>query len=245
MPLATRIIPQLLFRGHQLVKGVAFDSWRSVGVVSQAVRIHQARGVDEVLLLDIGATAEGRRPNVRLVEQLAEKCFMPLTVGGGVQSIDDIRQLLSHGADKVIIGSAATENLIRKASQKFGSQAIVVSVDVAISKIGNWILKKDEHRGVGYYSKAMEHAGAGEILLQLIDNEGKMCGYDVDLIRRISSILSIPVIASCGCGTYEHMYQAIQAGAHAVSAGAMFQFTDQTPRGAAEYLAAKGIEVRL
>ncbi len=245
--LAVRIIPTLLCRGAALYKGERFNSWRQVGHALQATKIHQARGVDELILLDIGATPEGRGPNFAMVEQLAECCFMPLTVGGGVRSVEDVRGLLNAGADKVAVCTAAQRrpDLIGEVASVFGRQAIVAAIEhrrglVSIECGG--ALTCDL---VTVWAKECEMQGAGEILLTSIDRDGTLQGYDLDLIREVSQAVSIPVIASGGCGTYEHMYQAIQAGASAVAAGAMFLFTDQTPRGAAKYLAERGVETRL
>lgn len=250
--LATRVIPVILCRGRTLVKGKQFNAWRSVGVAAQAVRIQQSRGVDELCLLDIGATPEGRGPDLSLVEELSEVCFMPLAVGGGVKSVEDVRALLAAGADKVVIGTAACEsNLVRKAADVVGCQAIIVSIDVkerAVWKCCGKVKMWDNPDGVlrpVQWAREMVSLGAGEILLTAIDREGTLDGYDLDLIREVSAAVDIPVIANGGCGTYEHMRQAIEAGASAVAAGAMFQFTDATPRGAAEYLGAHNIEVRL
>lgn len=245
--LAKRIIPTLLCRGRTLVKGKGFHSWRSVGVVEQAVRIHQARGVDELVLLDISATKEGRGPDLALVEELAADCFSPLAVGGGVRSVADVRALLRAGADKIVIGTAALRDpdIVRKLADAVGSQAIVVSIDfvdgyVAIES-GQNMTSRDPER----FAMAMEQEGAGEILLTSILSEGGMSGYDLAMTYMVASSVGIPVIAHGGCGTYEHMREAIEVGASAVASGAMFQFTDNTPLGAAQYLNAQGIEVRL
>lgn len=245
--LAKRIIPTLLTRGRQLVKGRGYDSWRYVGVAAQAVRIHQSRGVDELAILDITATAEGRGPDLDLIASLSETCFMPLSVGGGVKSVQSVRGLLNAGADKIILGTAAHENphLINDIADTVGSQAITVSIDIKAGTV--WTHSGTVNTGLDplTYAALAEKNGAGEILLSSIDRDGTMEGYDLDLIQKISHAVHIPVIASGGCGTYQHMLEAIQAGADAVAAGAMFQFTDQTPKGAAEYLAAHNIEVRL
>ena len=244
MPLAKRIIPTLLVRGRQLVKGVAFNSWRSVGHVQQSVRIHQARGVDELVLLDISATVEGRGPDLKLVEELTRDCFMPLAVGGGVKSVDDVRALLKAGADKVVIGEGACI-AVQLASAAVGAQAIVVSIDVDARGKVAWIGHTPTNLSPVEFAQKMQKEGAGEILITSIEREGAMQGYDLDLIRAVSKAVTIPVIAHGGCGSYRDMLLAIEAGADAVAAGAMFQFTDATPRGAAEYLAKHGIEVRL
>ena len=243
--LAKRIIPTLLCRGRQLVKGQRFDSWRSVGVAEQAVRIHQARGVDELVLLDITATAENRGPDLELVEKLAESCFMPLTVGGGVKTVEDVRALLEVGADKVVVGTAAQQLVATRDAQEWrirlmadavGSQAIVAALDVP---------KEDTPQKAAITAHLLAQHGAGEILLTRMDREGTMEGYDLDLIRAVSSAVDIPVIAHGGCGTYQHMVEAVRAGASAVATGAMLQFTDQTPKDAARYLQQHGIEARI
>lgn len=238
----------MLVRGRQLIKGAQFASWRTVGHAAQACRIHAMRGVDELVLLDIGATPEGRGPDLALVEELSDVCYMPLAVGGGVRTIEDVSKLLRAGADKVVICTAVCEvpDFIEECSDYYGAQAIVVAIDVlggntTMIRCGT---KTWSHSPVEYAQWANRH-GAGEILLTSIDREGTLHGYDLDLIKAVSSAVDIPVIANGGCGTYEHMHQALEAGADAVAAGAMFQFTDQTPKGAAEYLQARGVEVRL
>lgn len=245
--LAKRIIPSLLCRGRQLIKGIAFDSWRSVGLAAQAARIHSMRGVDELLILDIGATPENRSPDLQLIEELSETCFMPVTVGGGIKSIQDITNLLHAGADKVCIGTSAIEipGLIAYAAGRFGSQAIMVSIDVSVNHVFSRCGQEVTTWSPVEFAIHMEQQGAGEILLTAIDHEGTQNGYDLELIAEVSNAVSIPVIAAGGCGSYAHMLQAIKEGASAVSAGAFFQFTDATPKGAAEYLHNKGIEVRL
>lgn len=250
--ISKRIIPTILTRGRQMVKGVRFDAWRSVGLAAQAVRVHQLRGVDELVLLDIAATAEGRGPDLELVSELSTDCFMPLAVGGGVRSLEQVIALLRAGADKVVIGSAALEQpyLVTRCARVVGSQAIVVALDVAAD--GTVRSRNGHHHppeplcGPALSVAAFLAArGAGELLLTSISREGTLAGYDLELIHRIAPNLPIPVIAHGGCGSYEHMREAIEAGADAVAAGAMFQFTDQTPEDAARYLAEHGIETRI
>jgi cyclase len=235
------------------VKGKRFDSWRSVGVAAQAVRVYAARSVDELVLLDIAATEEGRGPDLVLISEFSEVLFTPITVGGGVRQVEDTRRLLHAGADKIAVNTAAVEvpDLVRKMSDKVGAQGIVVGIDAKRSPDGaSW--KVYTHGGrtatgldAVEWAQQMNKAGAGEILLTSIDREGTLLGYDLDLIRAVSNAVDTLVVAHGGCGTYEHMHQALEAGAHAVAAGAMFQFTDQTPKGAAQYLAQHGVEVRL
>lgn len=250
MPLAHRIIPTILVRGRQLVKGIAFDSWRSVGIATQAARIHSMRGVDELVILDISATREGRGPDLGMIEELSETCFMPLAVGGGVRGIDDAQALLRAGADKVVVGSGGPE-VIHQITKRVGQQAVVASVDYKGSFDEGALPRAYTHNGTRDVDSLPGRlfevglAGAGEILLTAIELEGTMRGYDICPIYASSRTINVPLIASGGCGEYRHMLEAIQAGANAVAAGAMFQFTDYTPRGAAEYLHVAGVEVRL
>lgn len=252
--LAKRIIPTLLKRGRNLVKGQQFKSWRVVGHALQSVRTHNVRGVDELIFLDIGATPEGRGPDFDLVRELTEDFFSPVTVGGGVKSVSDVRRLLEAGADKVVICSAAMKkpSFIADCHDFFGSQCIVVSIDVKNDMVWsdcgtNVMMKVNDGPAMSSveWAEGVEELGAGEILLTNIDYEGTMRGYDIDLIRRVTESVSIPVIAHGGCGNPQHMLEAIQAGASAVAAGAMFQFTDVTPKECAMYLQENGIEVRL
>lgn len=247
MTLARRIIPTLLVRGRTLVKGERFDSWRSIGHAAQAARVHAMRQVDELMILDIAATAEGRGPDLELVRELSEGCFIPITVGGGVRSIDDVDQLLRAGADKVAICTAFWEvpDLVDRATDRFGSQAIVVSLDV---REGAATTRCGAHNcGMPALRAALqaENAGAGEILLSSVLRDGTMQGYDLDLVREVSTAVSIPVIASGGCASYADMASAFKVGADACAAGALFAFTDATPKGAAQFLKRNNIEVRV
>lgn len=245
MGLAHRVIPSILCRGRTQVKGSKFNSWRSVGDVAQAMRVHAGRQVDELVLLDIGATPEGRGPDLALIEELSTVVYCPLAVGGGVTSLSDVKRLLRAGADKVVIGRAAFNNqgLIRQCSDVVGAQAIVVALDV----LRDMVVTGDSTVFVGAEraARAVEAKGAGEILLTSMEREGTLEGYDLDLIREVSKAVSIPVIAHGGCGSYTDMLRAIQAGASAVAAGALFQFTESTPREAALFLQRHGIETRI
>jgi cyclase len=249
--LAHRVIPIVLHRGHTVVKGSKFNSWRSVGHVMQAIRTYQKRGVDELVLLDIAATPEGRGPDFAMVEELSAELFCPLTVGGGVRSVDDVRGLLRAGGDKVAICSAVVEDaeLLQSCADRFGSQAVVFALDVKEGRIASHCGARtwDSHptEGITTQARCAADLGAGEILLTSIDREGTMAGYDLDLIRSVSEAVDIPVIANGGCSGYEDMENAIKAGASAVAAGALFTFTDATPREAAIYLQEHGIEARV
>jgi cyclase len=250
--LKTRIIPTLLFKGVGLVKGVGFDSWRRVGTALQSIRVYNLREVDELVFLDIAATPNGGRPDFQEIDELADNCFMPMTVGGGVKSIDDIRDLLAVGADKVAINTAAVETpeLIRDGASEFGAQCIVVAIDVkrdggrleVMSHCGRTATGRDPVE----WAKQAEALGAGEILLTSVDRDGTMRGYDIDLVRDVAAAVGIPVIASGGCGEYQHMADLLSGSrAAAVGAASMFHFTEQTPREAKKYLAGRGFPVRL
>lgn len=246
--LAKRVIPTILFNGANMYKGVGFKSDRIVGNVFQAMKIYSQRQVDEIILFDIGATPEGRGPAFSDIEKMTADFNIPVTVGGGVRSIDDVRGLLNAGADKVCIGSHVTKRrLIESCAEKFGSQAISVALD-ARDEDGGFIFKVDSHHIWSTHEKGakwMKDNGAGEIILQSVNRDGTMQGYDLDLIRKISETVDIPVVASGGCSGYEDMHNAIKAGADAVAAGALFLFTDARPAAAAQYLKKAGVEVRL
>ncbi len=246
MALATRVIPMLLHSHGWLVKGIKFQSWRTAGHALQAARIHQARGVDEQLFLAVAATPEKKPNDFALVEKLTAGCFMPITAGGGVRSLDDVQALLRHGADKVAIGAGCHtgKGLVRRCADVVGRQAIVAVIETEDGKTHvpgyDW---PNLHPVDWAIYLACE--GAGEILLMARDRDGTCGGYDLDTIKAVSSHVDIPVVAAGGAGTYEHMRQAIEAGASAVAGGSIFQWTDQTPKGAAQYLAAHGIEARV
>jgi len=246
--LKTRVIPTLLHKSWGLVKGVRFDSRRAVGSPMQAVKVYNLRNVDELVFLDVTATLEGRGPDLALVDDLADECFMPLAVGGGVRSVDDVRRLLAVGADKVVIGSAAIESpdIVRLASERFGAQCIIVSIDTKDGVAWSRSATARTERDPVDLAQEMERLGAGEVLLQSIDDDGVMEGYDVATIAKVSAAVSIPVIASGGAGAFEHMLQALrEGGASAVAAASMFHFTEQTPMEAKQYLAAAGIPTRV
>lgn len=246
MPLARRVIPIVLARGHEAVKGERFDSWRSVGQVRQAIRLYEMRGVDELILLNIAATPKGQEPDFAFVREFAGEMFMPICVGGGVRTLEHIRQLLANGADKVAINTAAIEtpDLISAAANKFGAQAVVVSIDVKNGMVHTHCGKGATNRNALDWARHVESLGAGEVLLNSVERDGTLAGYDLELIAAVAHAVRIPVVACGGAGTYEHLKQALDAGAHAVAASALWSFTDSTPAGAAEYLHNHGIPVR-
>ena len=251
--LKIRVMPTLLFKNFGLVKSVQFDSWRRIGSVMQAVKVYNLREVDELVFLDISATPDGHPPDFETVDEIADECFMPLTVGGGVKSVADVRRLLQVGADKVAINTAAVQNpeLIHLAAQHFGSQCVVISIDV--KKHSNGTYEVFTHAGTQptgkdpvMWAKEVESLGAGEILLTSIDQDGTMTGYDTELTKNISHAVSIPVIASGGAGCYQDMASVLLKGrASAVAAASIFHFTQQTPLEAKHFLNGLGLNVRL
>lgn len=248
MGLAHRIIPSFLVKNGHLVKGKRFAGDRVVGHARQAIMIQAARSADEILVLDIAARERGQGPNLEWLDDLTDRLFLPLAYGGGIRSSQDVRAVLAHGADQVVLGTMALEQpeLMREISWLTGAQAITASIDhyADIVRVRNGTRAITPTCPALAARMAVEH-GAGEILLQSIDRDGMMCGYDLPVIRRVKDAVNVPVIASGGAGTYGHMLEALEAGASAVAAGAMFLFTDQTPRGAAEFLAEHGVEVRI
>lgn len=251
--LKIRIIPTLLWKDTGLVKGIGFDSWRRVGPVLPAIKVYTMREVDEIILLDITATNENREPDYHSISEYCEECNVPLTIGGGVRDLTIIRKLLRSGADKISINSAAYENpdIISEAARYFGSQCIVSSIDVREDGDGSYECYKNcgtlpTGKDPVEWAQKMESKGAGEILLTSINRDGTMCGYDIELIRSVSTVVSIPVIASGGAGNPEHIYQAITIGkASATAVASMFHFTEQTPLEIKTFLAAKHLPVRM
>ena len=250
--LKLRVMPTMLYKDLTLVKGVGFDSWRRVGSLLQQVKVYNLREVDELVFVDITATKEGRPPDFQLIDDFADECFMPLTVGGGVRTIDDIRRLLQVGADKVTINSAAiaTPTLISEGAQLFGSQCIVVSIDYKKHDDGRYeVYTHAGSRPTGWdpvaFSEQVEKLGAGEILLTSIDRDGTFSGYDIELTRQVVEKVDIPVIASGGASSYADMAAVIeQAKVTAVAAASIFHFTEQTPLEAKRYLKSKGFSIR-
>lgn len=248
--LKTRIIPTLLWKDVGLVKGVAFDSWRRVGSLLPAIKVYNTRQVDELIVVDITAGKEGRDPDFETINDFSSECFVPLTIGGGINSVEHIREMLRAGADKVAINSFLYMNpeIVTEAASKFGSQCIVASIDAkkngddyeCYSACG----LKPTGKDATAWARELESRGAGEILITSIENDGTMQGYDLELIRSVSESVTIPVIASGGAGNYEHMYQALKSGATAVAAASIFHFTEQTPMESKAYLKSKGIAVR-
>lgn len=249
--LKVRIVPTLLFKDIGLVKGIGFDSWRRVGPALPAVKVYNMREVDELVFFDITATPEGRGPELRQIEVLAAECFMPMTVGGGVRTVEDIRALLMVGADKVAMNTAAikTPDLVRQGAERFGTQCIVVGIDARKTADGWQVLshcgKKPTDLDIVQHAQRMEALGAGEIIVTSIDRDGTMLGYDVELMRKVSEAVRIPVIASGGAGNYQHMAELLrETRVAAVAAASIYHFTELTPREAKLYLQEQGFPTR-
>ena len=249
--LKNRIIPCLDVKDGRTVKGINFQQLIDAGDPVEQAKIYSQQGADELCFLDITASHENRNTLYHMVEEVAKNCFIPFTVGGGVKSCEDIRQLLLNGADKVAINSAAVKNpqIIRDAADKFGSQCIVCAVDVKqkgqfyeIYINGGRIGTKID--AINFICKIAQ-LGAGEILLTSMNRDGTKKGYDLDLIKKISSKINIPIIASGGVGQLSHLAEGIKAGASAVLAASIFHFKEFTILQAKEYLRDNNIPVRI
>ncbi len=251
--LKIRVMPTLLHRDMGLVKGVRFESSRRTGSALQAIKVYNMRSVDELVFMDITATLDGRSPDFELIDDLADECFMPMTVGGGVRSVDDIGRLLAVGADKVSLNAhaVADPNVIAEGARTFGAQCIVISIDVERHENGRpEVMTHGGKRPTGLdpveWAKRAADLGAGEILLTSVDRDGTFEGYDIALTQAVAAAVDIPVIASGGCGEYAHMADVLsQTDAAAVAAASIFHFTEQTPAEAKKYLAERGFDVRV
>jgi cyclase len=226
-----RVIPCLLLSGRGLVKTTRFRKPQYVGDPVNAVRIFNEKEVDELLLLDITASREGRGPQLDLIQDIARECFMPMAYGGGVSDIDMIAKLFQLGVEKVALNSAAVANpaLVEMAAKRFGSQSVIVSMDVKRRMFGRYEIQtvsgtRSTSLSPQEQAKRMESLGAGEILVNSIDRDGTMAGYDIDLVQTVARSVQVPVIACGGAGRLEDFGQAIRAGASAVAAGSMFVF---------------------
>ena len=251
--LKKRIIPCLDVKDGRVVKGINFVNLTDAGDPVEQAKIYDENGADEICFLDITASSENRDILLKIVKKTAQKISIPLTVGGGVRSLEDINKLLSSGADKVSINTAAVsnQNLIEESSKKFGSQCIVVAVDAKKVKDNKWEVfthggRKSTGKDAIKFIMNMQEMGAGEILLTSMDRDGTKKGYDLDLTKKVSSSVNIPVIASGGVGNLEHLYQGLKIGkASAVLAASIFHFGEYSIQDAKKYLDSKGIPVRI
>jgi len=250
--LKNRIIPCLDVKNGRVVKGINFVDLKDAGDPVEQAKVYSDGGADEICFLDITASNENRNTIYNVVKDTSKKCFVPLTVGGGVRSIEDINKLLNCGADKVSINTAAVQNaeLVIESSKKFGSQCIVVAIDA--KKNGEiWeVFTHGGRKNTGInaieFAKKMEERGAGELLITSMDRDGTQVGYDINLMNKISSTINIPVIASGGVGNLDHLVDGIKLGkASAVLAASIFHYGKYSVKEAKQYLDSKGIPVRI
>lgn len=251
--LAKRIIPCLDVTAGRVVKGVSFVKLRDAGDPVEIARRYDEQGADELTFLDITASSDDRGIIFHIIEQVASQVFIPLTVGGGVREVGDVRNLLNAGADKVSINTSAVLNpqLVADASGRFGSQCIVVAIDAKQTGAGGWQVfthggRKATGLDVVEWAKKLQELGAGEILLTSMDRDGQKSGFDLNLTRAVTDALEIPVIASGGVGNLQHLADGVKlGGADAVLAASIFHFGEYTVQQAKQYMALQGIEVRL
>ncbi|MDZ4255906.1 MAG: imidazole glycerol phosphate synthase subunit HisF [Sulfuritalea sp.] len=253
MMLAKRIIPCLDVNAGRVVKGVNFVELRDAGDPVEIARRYDEQGADELTFLDITASSDDRDIILHIVEAVASQVFIPLTVGGGVRQVEDVRRLLNAGADKVSMNTAAVNNpqLVADASARVGAQCIVVAVDAKQTSPGRWeVFTHGGRKNTGLdaidWARKVESLGAGEILLTSMDRDGTKAGFDLPLTRAIAEAVGIPVIASGGVGTLQHLADGVTLGkADAVLAASIFHYGEYTVRQAKEYMRSRGIEVRL
>ena len=253
MSLAKRIIPCLDVTAGRVVKGVNFLELRDAGDPIEIARRYDDQGADELTFLDITATSDDRDIILHVIEAVAAQVFIPLTVGGGVRQVDDVRRLLHAGADKISMNTAAVQNpqLVADAASRYGNQCIVVAIDAKQTAPGKWeVFTRGGRKASGLdaieWAKQVEVLGAGEILLTSMDRDGTKIGFDLGLTRAISEAVEIPVIASGGVGNLDHLVDGVKQGhADAVLAASIFHFGEYTVRQAKEYMAQHGIEMRL
>jgi len=253
MGLAKRVIPCLDVTAGRVVKGVNFVSLRDAGDPVEIAARYDAEGADELCFLDITASSDDRDILLHVIEAVAAQVFIPLTVGGGVRRVEDVRRLLNAGADKVSINTAAVQNpaLVEEASGKVGNQCIVVAIDAKRRAGGGWEVythggRKPAGLDAVQWARRMQSAGAGEILLTSMDRDGTRDGFDLELTRAVADAVGVPVIASGGVGSREHLAEGVlEGGADAVLAASVFHFGDFSVRAAKEHMRARGIEVRL
>ena len=251
--LKNRVIPCLDVKNGRVVKGINFVDLKDAGDPVEQASIYDKGGADEICFLDITASNENRNTIIDVVNKTAEKCFVPLTVGGGIRTIENIRDLLLAGADKVSINTAAVKNInfVKEASKKFGTQCMVVAVDAKKVSDGRWEIFTHggrEKTGIDVieFSKKAAANGAGEILLTSMDKDGTKTGYDIDLLNIVTKSINIPVIASGGAGNLEHLYDAIKSGgASAVLAASIFHYGEYTIKETKEYLKSRNVPIRL
>lgn len=248
-----RVLPLVLLTGYNVVKSINFSTYRTLGNPITICRIYESRGVDELVLLDIRATVERRGPSLDIIRDISGECFMPLTIGGGITEVEQVRKILRAGADKVAVNSAAFENpqLVADIAREFGSQCCVVSIDAKQTRAGQYEVythggKRPTGKSPVDWAREAEALGAGEILLNSIDRDGAMQGYDIELLKSVADVVSIPVVAAGGAGELKHFSQVFrEAHVSAVAAASIYHFTSFTPMEVKQELASSGIAVRL
>ena len=249
--LAKRIVVALDIRGGKVVKGIRFENVRDVGDPVEFARRYEEEGADEIVFLDITASYEGRRTLVELAERVAAEVYVPFTVGGGIRSVEEIREIVRSGADKVFVNTAAVNRpeLVREAAEVVGSANLVVAIDAKWNGRFWEVYTHGGRRPRGLdaveWAREVEKLGAGEILLTSMDTDGTQAGFDIPLTKAVVDAVDIPVVASGGAGCPEHFYEVFEIGASAALAASIFHYRKYTVRGLKEYLAGRGVDVRL
>jgi cyclase len=244
------VIPTVLTNGNNVVKGTKFNNWRTVGNAEATARLYAKRDVDELMFLDVVARSLNTTINRDLIETFSRVLDVPFTVGGGINSLDDAKMCFRYGAEKIVLGTSAvlTPDLISEVANTFGSQAVIVSIDLmndSLNQLSYFSGKELLSISVIEFISKCESLGAGEILLQSVSRDGTMEGFDLNSIKAVSSCTKLPVIASSGASIPNDFVLAVEAGASAVAAGALFQFTENTPRLIRNYMQNQGIKVRV
>ena len=244
-----RLIPCVLLKDWQLTKSVKFKDFRTIGHPKVTAKIYNTRNVDELIVLDIDASKKGEQINYQALKQIADECFMPLTVGGGIESIDQVEKLFSIGADKIALNTSARKctRLVSDIAVKYGSQSIVVSVDV-VNVNGRYHIVDENAVALDIplidYLADVQTAGAGEILITSVERDGTQAGYDIELLKLINEHISVPLILNGGAGKPSHFLEPIKMGVSALAAASIFHFTQYTPNDVKRYLCEHGVPVR-
>jgi len=251
--LKKRLIACLIIKNGIVVQSINFKKYLPIGKPSISVEFLNKWGIDEIIILDIDATAEGRGPNFEMIKNISKKCFVPLTVGGGINSLEEMKKIIRYGADKISINASAIKNasIISKASEILGDQSIVVSMDIKKNKNGKYeVYSYLDRKSTGInpvdFAEKVEKLGAGEIFLNSVDGDGSKTGFDIKLTSMVSESVSIPVIACGGAGHPQHFYDCFtKGGVNVVAAGNYFHFTEHSPITTKSFLKQKGIDVRI
>lgn len=245
-----RVIPSLLWSNNNLVKGVNFNNRRQVADILTSIKIYNSRDVDEIIILDIDATEQKKSPDLEAIADFSKYITVPFTYGGGISNLENALDVLKNGADKICLNSIIYKNfdIIGEIAKHTGSQSIVASIDFKVVD-GNYKCVSNSGKKIERYdpvelAEICEKEGCGELLINSIDQEGTMQGYNIDILEKINSKVSLPIIISGGAGNYDHMYQALKKNASAVCAATIFSFTEQTPTEAKKFLKKKKIDVR-